>query len=114
MDFWIYAAGIAFALNAGTIAGAVLDGSAEHRPLQPRLYEWIYRYLGLGSIGLMLGAFYWYGFLLGLGAIGASFLFGAVLFALAGRVIPRLGAAVLYAGIALVLLVVHVFMYVDH
>jgi len=111
LDFWVYAAEIAFAATAGTIAGGVLDGPVEHRPLRPKLYEWINRYLGLGSIGLMLAAFYWYGFLRGLGAIGVSILFGAFLYSLAGRAIPHLVAALLYAVAALVLVVVHVFLY---
>lgn len=113
MDFLVYAAGIAFAACAGTIAGGVLNGPVAHRPLQPRLYEWINRYMGLGSIGLMLASFYWYGFLGGLSAIGVAILFGALLFSLSGSIIPRLPSAVIYSVAAIILLVTHVFLYPD-
>lgn len=112
MDFWIYAAAIAFALTAGTIAGGVLTGAEPrlfHR--EQKFYERIRRYFGLGSIGLMLAAFHWYGFIHGLGAIGAAILFGAFLYALPRRTIPSVVATVLYACAALVLLVIHVFLY---
>lgn len=62
-------------------------------------------------LGLMLGAFYWYGLWHGLGAIAAGILIGAVLYSFAGRFIPRIAASFLYAVATIVLLVIHILLY---
>lgn len=111
VDFWIYAAEIGCAATAGTLAGQILDGPDAERPVNPRIYEWINRYIGLGALGLMLAAFYWYGLWPGLGAIAVGILIGAVLYSFAGRLIPKIAASFLYAVATVVLLVVHMFLY---